>query len=413
MDKSMTSKWDTLYEVKAVALLSLGFGLVGLDRFMIFPMFPTIMHALHLSYSNLGEISGILSLTWGISAVFLGRLSDIIGRRKVVVGSILVFSLLVGISGLATGLFSLLLVRALMGFADGAYTPPSIIATLEASKPSRHGLNVGIQQMMLPLFGLALAPLIVTHLMQAVSWRWIFVMVTPFGLLVTLAAYFIIRPPAKLAHVEHSTIHDESNHKWLDLFGYKNVIHNMIGMLCWLMCLTVTTAFLPNYLMDYLHLSLISMGFVLSAIGFGATLGALVMPALSDRLGRKPVMIVSTIGAFLSLFLFMRSGAQPDRLFTFLLLTNFFNFALITLTVGPVSAESVPAKLMAAASGLVVCVGEWFGGGVAPVITGFVAQNYGIQHILYLALGGLAIGFVNCCLLKETAPVKLQAKLSA
>jgi MFS family permease len=70
----------------------------------------------------------------------------------------LAFSVLVGLSGLATGLGSLLVLRALMGFADGAYTPTSIVATLEASRPTRHGLNLGIQQMMLPLFGLGLAP---------------------------------------------------------------------------------------------------------------------------------------------------------------------------------------------------------------------------------------------------------------
>ena len=105
----------------------------------------------------------------------------------------MVFSLLVGLSGLATGLATLVLVRALMGLADGIYSSPSIVATLQASKPSRHGMNLGLQQMMLPLFGLALAPILVTQLLQAVSWRWIFVLVTPFGLLVAVAMARVLR----------------------------------------------------------------------------------------------------------------------------------------------------------------------------------------------------------------------------
>jgi MFS family permease len=400
--------WDTGYEIKAVTLLALGFGLVGLDRFMIQPMFPIMMKDLHLGYENLGEITGILSISWGISALFSGRISDIIGRRKVVLAAILVFSVLVGISGLASGLTTLLLLRAVMGVADGAYTPPSIVATLEASKPTRQGLNIGIEQMMLPLFGLALAPLIVTHLLVEVSWRWIFLMVTPFGLVIALLLYFVLRPPSELAHVEHTAVHDTSMHKWKDLFQYRNIIHNMIGMLCWLTCLTVTGALLPNYLIDYLHLNLPQMGFVMSAIGFGGAAGSVLMPMLSDRLGRKPVMLISTGGGAISLICFMQIGPSPALLFTFLLMTHFFNFSLITLTVGPLSAESVPEKLMAAASGLVICTGEVFGGGVAPIAAGFIAQWFGIQFILPVAVVGLIIGFLNSCMLRETAPICIQ-----
>ncbi len=408
MSANAMRNWDTAYEVKAVALLSLGFGLVGLDRYMILPMFPTIMKDLHLGYQNLGEITGILAITWGIAALFGGRLSDLIGRRRVVLSAIVVFSLLVGISGLAAGLGTLLLVRALMGLPDGAYTPPSIIATLEASKPSRHGFNLGIEQMMQPLFGLALAPILVTQLLQTVSWRWIFVMVTPFGLIVALLLYFVLRKPTEAEELAHTTVHDTSMHKWGDLFQYRNIIHNMIGMLCWLTCLVVTSAMLPSYLIDYLHLSVPQMGFVLSATGFGGSAGCVVMPAISDRIGRKPMMLISSAAALVSLIGFMQIGAHPLILFLLLLSTHFFTFAAITLTVGPISAESVPVKLMAAASGLVICTGEIFGGGIAPIVAGFVAENFGIQNILPLAVGGLAVGFVNSCFLRETAPLRLR-----
>jgi MFS family permease len=92
----------------------------------------------------------------------------------VLVGALVVFALLIGASGLAAGLGGLVAVRVVMGLADGAYTPTSIAATIEASAPHRHGLNIGIQQMMLPLCGLGLAPLLVAGLLRWVNWRWIF-----------------------------------------------------------------------------------------------------------------------------------------------------------------------------------------------------------------------------------------------
>ena len=77
-------------------------------------------------------------------------------------------------------------------------------------------------------------------------------------------------------------------------------------------------------------------------------------------------------------------------------------------TVGPISAESVPAKLMSTASGIVVGTGAIFGGGVAPVIAGYVAQHDGIQHILRLAADAFVVGLVVALSLKETTPAKLR-----
>jgi MFS family permease len=104
----------------------------------------------------------------------MGNAADQFGRRKVMVGSLIIFSLLIGSSGLASALAGLIVVRVIMGFADGAFTPPSISATIACSPARRHGRNVGIQQMTHIIFGLGFAPLIVAFLLHLISWRWIF-----------------------------------------------------------------------------------------------------------------------------------------------------------------------------------------------------------------------------------------------
>lgn len=404
MEYNTGSRWDTAYEWKAVALLSLGFGLVGIDRFMIMPLFPVMMTELHLDYQDLGHITGALAVAWGISAMFMGNLSDRLGHRKVVIPAIIVFSLLAGLSGLATGVGSLILIRAVMGFAEGAYTPASITATLDASRPTRHGRNIGIQQMALPLFGLGIAPILVTQLLKVLPWHWIFAVVSIPGLLLAWLMFKVLRDTRASSAARHTATHDVTVCRWTDVFRYRNIPLNIIGMLCWLTCLVVLSALFPSYLIDYLHLSMQQMGYVLSAIGLGGTFGTLVMPALSDKLGRKPVMIVSVVGAAVFLFLLMRTGANPALLFTCLTFTLLFVFSLITLTVGPLSAESVPATLMSTASGLVVGIGEVFGGGLAPAMAGYIAKHFGIQYIMHLGLGALAIGFVVALSLTETAP---------
>jgi MFS family permease len=406
---AIPTRWDIGYEWKAVTLLCLGFGLVGIDRFMIMPLFPVIARDLHLDYQDLGHITGVLAIAWGIAAIFMGNLSDRLGFRRIIIPAIVVFSLLAGLSGVATGVLSLMLIRAVMGLAEGAYTPASIVATIDASKPVRQGLNVGIQQTALPLFGLGIAPILVTQMLKVMPWHWIFAMVSIPGLLVAYLLHRTLRNPTPSTAAVHTSTHDASTHKWSDVFKYRNIPLNMIGMLCWLTNLVVLSALLPSYLIDFLHLSLEQMGLVLSAIGFGGTLGTLIMPGLSDRFGRKPIMIVSVLGAAAGLHVLMRTGAEPYQLFFSLFATLFFVFSLICLTVGPISAESVPATLMSTAAGIVIGTGEIFGGGIAPVIAGYVAQNFGIQYIMHLAAIALAIGLVVAVSLKETAPAKLGA----
>ncbi len=179
-------------EIRTVAVLSLGFGLVGIDRFLISTMYPVIARDLHLDYGDIGLITGALAIAWGIAALFMGNLSDRIGRRRVLSVSLVVFSLLIGASGLANGLMALIAVRVIMGFADGAYTPVSIAGTLDASPPQRRGLNIGIQQMMLPLFGLGLAPLFVAGVLRFMEWRLVFLIFVLPGLALAYAMWKII-----------------------------------------------------------------------------------------------------------------------------------------------------------------------------------------------------------------------------
>jgi predicted MFS family arabinose efflux permease len=396
-------------EFRAVTVLAFGFGLVGVDRFLISTLFPVIAKDLHLSYGDIGTITGALAIAWGTAALLFGNLSDHIGRRRVMVAALVVFSLLIGSSGLAEGLMGLILVRIVMGFADGAFTPASISATLEASPPARHGRNIGIQQMTLTLFGLGIAPLLVTALLHVINWRLIFsVFVIP-GLLIAWATFRII--PAR--HAEAAPVRRNAFADWRAVFSYSNVRVLMVLMLCWLTCLVTTSALMPNYLLDHLKLSFGEMGTIMSAIGLGSMAGTLILPWLSDGIGRKPVMLISTIGAGASLVALNALGPFVGPLFAALFMVHFFNNALITLTVGPLCAETVPPALMATASGVVIAVGEFFGGGLAPVIGGQVAERFGIDHVLWLPIAAMVLGFMLCTMLKETRPAAVRRAASA
>lgn len=399
-----TAKWDTAYEWRSILLLSLGFALVGFDRYLIFPMFPAIMVDLKLDYADLGKITGALAVTYGISAFVVGRLADRIGRKATMITAMAAFSLLVGFSGLAAGALSLVLIRALMGATEGAYASPSLVACMEASKPSRHGMSLGFYQMASPLVGLAIAPILVTQLIHVIDWRYVFLLAAPPGLVIAALLWRTIREPLKRV-IPAATAATGAGH-FGDLMKYSNVGLAAVGMLAWLNAVIMLTAFLPSYLVDLMKLPTATMGFVMSSVGFGAVFGSIGISALSDRLGRKPCALISVIAATASVIALSRTGADAGLLFLYLLMASAFLSGLISLTVGPITIESVPVHLRATATGTVIAVGELFGGGIAPVVGGYVANHFGIAAIFYQSIAGLIVGLVVCLLLHETAPAK-------
>jgi len=230
IDKS--SSWDTAYEWRAVTLLGIGFGLVGLDRWIIAPLFPFIARDLGLAEGEIGRLAGILGVLWGVFAIFSGRLSDRIGHRKVLIPAILLFSLMSGFSGVVHSLTALIVIRALMGAMEGTYCPTSFTAVAAASKPSRRGFNQGLQQSGFALLGLALGPLIATQLLNVVpSWRWVFWIVAIPGFIVGALLFFALREPrdTQAGALIGAT---GAGGSWTNVLKSPNIVICMIALLC-------------------------------------------------------------------------------------------------------------------------------------------------------------------------------------
>jgi MFS family permease len=405
-----TKSWDSTYEWKAVLILSLAFGLVGLDRFILPPLFPSIQKDLGLNYQDLGNLVGALGVAWGVSAVVIGGLSDRLGRRRVLVPAVVLFSLLSVFSGMVTGLISLLAMRAIMGAAEGAVAPTGVAVAVEASHPRRRGMNNGIFQCTIALFGSGIGPILATQLLRFTTWRSVFWLVGLPGLIVAAFMWFIIREPAAPAvQAPGNTAIGNPLSRFFSflakIFRHRNVPLSMASLLCAMTGIFVLSAVMPNYLVDYLKLSGTQMGFITSAIGFGGALGQFGLLTLSDYIGRRMATVLSFIIAAVFLWLFIHTGAANfPMLFGLLFVAAMFNFGALAILAGPIPAEAAPLGLMASVSGIVIGAGEIFGGGIAPHIAGAIAQSSGIQNTLYFALGGQIVGLFISLFLRETAP---------
>jgi predicted MFS family arabinose efflux permease len=379
-----------------VPVLAICFGLVGLDRFVINPLFPVIADDLGLGYQDIGLISAVLALTWGVAAILMGRLTDRVGVRRVLVPAILAFSVLVGLTGLATGLVGLLLIRGLLGLAEGTFVPGAIVATTRVSRPSRVGLNVGVLHMAAALFGLGLAPLLATQLLKVVpSWHWVFATVAIPGLIMTYVLYRSLPPETEASLTAPA---EGQARSWRAAMGRRPVLANAVAMACWLASVTTLGALLPSYLTDRLGLSLDQMGIVLSGLGLGGVLGMIVVPWLGDRQGHRAVAVIAIAIQIVVLGVFSLTPADVPRLFALSIVIGVTGAGVTAITVGPLTSRAVAGTLAATATGIVVGFGEIVGGALAPAAAGLLASDRGIAVVPLFAMGAAAIGLVALAL---------------
>jgi predicted MFS family arabinose efflux permease len=288
-----------------------------------------------------------------------------------------------------------------MGLAEGPVASTGVAVAVEASHPKRRGMNNGIFQCMISFMGNAIGPIIATQLLLITDWRHVFMLVGIPGLIMAAVMYFVVREPA------HQTADGAriARPGFGDLFQHRNVPLAMLTLMCAMGGIFVMGAMMPNYLTDYLHLSIQQMGIVTSAIGFGGAIGQFAMPTVSDFIGRKLATLVSYILAAVFTYLFAHTGAgNLSVLFWLLFFAALFNFSALAILAGPVAAEAAPIGMVASVAGLVIGAGEIFGGGVAPSIAGRIAATSGIEHVFTFTIASLILGFVIALFLKETAP---------
>ncbi|MDR2214780.1 MAG: MFS transporter [Nevskiaceae bacterium] len=409
---------DTSYEWKIILLLSITFGLVGLDRFIL-PVIlgspnSTMAGDLGLTPEDGGALAGYLGMAWGVSAFVMGYMADKLGRRAVLVPAVIVFSLMSVFSGMAASLTALVIFRVIMGIAEGPVASTGVAVAVEASKPERRGLNNGTFQCMISLFGMALGPFIATQLLENYSWHTVFMIVGGPGLVMAVLLWLVVREPSKLnTAATVGTAQPAANASFLDMFAHRNAKIAPITLICAMGGIFVIAAMLTAYLTAPvgagLGLDALTAGKVFTAVGLGGCIGQFAMPAISDFIGRKLATILSYLLAAVALYFFTQTGPESfGTLWTLLFFVSLFNFAALAILAGPVAAEAAPPGKLASMAGFVIFAGEFVGGGLAPIIASSIAKGqYGLKGALYFAATGLVIGFFVAMFLKETAPRKV------
>ncbi len=391
------------YEVRLVAILFFAWGTVFLDRMSQLYLAPYFAPEFHLNEQQIGTLASVLAITWAMSTFVFGALSDRFGRKPVLVPAVFAFSLLSWLSAVVHSYHQLLLVRALMGVAEGP-TWSIMTALIEESSPSnRRGRNIGIVVSAAALVGLSAAPVLTTQVAARWGWRSAFFLAGIPGLLMAVLIWTLVKEPAAELRegVEH---HRASFGEYFAILQYRNVWLCCIGaagFMTWLFDLNV---FAPLYITEVAHESATTAGFLLGASGLGSFFLGFLLPSLSDRVGRKPVLLLCGALASIVPLAYIVPGlyAHAWGLAAIVFIAN-TGQGIGSLMLVLVPTESVPAQFRATSIGVATMVGEIFGATAAPMLAGAVAEKHGLGVTMWMAAAGSGLVFLVALLLRETA----------
>jgi predicted MFS family arabinose efflux permease len=391
------------YQNRLVAILFFAWGTVFLDRMSQFYLAPYFALEFQLSHEQIGVLASVLAISWAFSTLVFGAWSDRIGRKKILIPAIFAFSALSWVTGVVRNYHELLLVRALMGIAEGPTW--SIITALieESSSKSRRGRNIGIVVSAAALVGLAAAPILTTQVAARFGWRWAFFVAGAPGLISAILIWLYVKEPQPESRGEvHG--HKIGFGDYLSILKYRNMWLCCIGAAGFMGWLFLENVFAPLYITEVAHQSATTAGFLLGATGLGSFFLGFLLPGLSDKWGRKPVLFfMAALCMFVPLELLIGPlYAHPWILAAILFATN-AGQGVPALIMVLVPTESVPPQFAATSIGLATLIGEVFGATVAPTVGGAMAQAHGLAAPLWMSAGGMALVFIVTLFLRETA----------
>ncbi|WP_320672140.1 MFS transporter [Patulibacter defluvii] len=171
----MDSKWWTLIAI------ALGVFMLLIDVTIVNVALPDIGSDLGSSFSDLEWVVNAYSLTLAASLLVAGSLADLIGRRRVFVGGLAVFTLASLGCGLANDPLLLNLLRGVQGIGGGMMFATSLALIAQAFHGKDRGVAFGVMGAVTGA-AVAVGPLVGGVLTDAFGWEWIFFVNLPIGL---------------------------------------------------------------------------------------------------------------------------------------------------------------------------------------------------------------------------------------
>jgi len=384
MTQSATDKAQMLRRgTWLVAFMWVAYFLNYCDRQAISAMYPVLQADLKLTDTQLGLLGSIFLWVYGFGCPLAGQLADKFSKRLLVVLSLVIWSLVTGLTGLAASAVVLLTLRAAMGISESLYMPAAISLTANAHAPERRSRAVAALTTA-QVAGTVGGAWFGGWMAHQGQWRQAFFYLGAVGVLYAIPYYWFLRRINEEQAVE--TKRAIAGLAVSELFKVPTYIVLCIVFPSFLFGLWMLYAWLPNFLFEKFSLSLKDAGFTASIYLQTATLvGLLGGGVLADRLflrtrAARLWLLTTTLVCCAPCLFFI--GNSATLLATCVAAAGFGLFSGFLMgNIFPAAFEVVPADTRASAVGFL----NFFGAivsGFAPLVGGMWKNSVGIEKLL-------------------------------
>ncbi|HEX6413137.1 MAG TPA: MFS transporter [Burkholderiales bacterium] len=368
-------------------LITIGHGLTHWYPATFYLLLPLIGTELGLSYSQIGLIMTCQYIASAVANVPGGVLVDTVGRK----GLLMAVSLFwIGFPYLLIGFthsyLMLLACVSLVGFGNSLWHPTAI-PTLARRYPERKGLVLSIHGMGGNV-GDAVAPVIIGSALAWFTWREVVVLNVMPGLVVAALLFALLGTLRLAARKQETQSVGEYFAGLRELFRSRALVLLSTGSAFRTMTQSALLTFLPVYLANDMGYSPFWVGaclFALQAAGFAASP---IAGHLSDRLGRKQILVGSMAATALVLVAMAFAGGSP--LFVALVaVLGFFLYATRPV-IQAWMLEATPKNMAGSSIGLLFGA-QAIGAALGPLAGGMVADRYGLLAAFYFLAATIVV----------------------
>lgn len=388
-------------------VLSVVYGLAGLDRIAIGLLADPIKHELGLSDAQLGIITGLaFTLFYVTLALPIGRYADRANRKNVIIVSILLFSLATALCGLAVGFFSLLLARLLVGIGEAGPLPASISIISSSFQPKLRPFAIAVHSAG-GLLGVGLALIAIAMLADAVSWREILYLSGALGVLVCMLVAIVVKEPAREARqLPHASLLSVMS----DLARNPSYRWMSVGMGFSIMIFGSATSWIPSMLTrSFGYERSETTLFMALGVGLGGAAGSVLVGYLTTLIrkggGVRPLLLAAFVNVAIGIGFMAAFAFSPRPEALALLIVALMLAAAPIPTLMALVQELVPPERRAITTAITVLIGNAIGYGLGPVLTGLLSDwllpqlgKDSVRLALGIVIGGAAMAAAVCCI---------------
>jgi EmrB/QacA subfamily drug resistance transporter len=418
---------------KALAVVCAAFFMTVLDVSIVNVALPSIGKDLHFSESNLQWVITAYAITFGGFLLLGGRAADLLGRRRVFLAGVIIFTVASFLCGLAWSEGVLISARALQGFGAAIIPAALSIVTTTFEEGAERNKALGIWGAM-GGSGAAVGVLAGGVLTKYLGWEWIFFVNVPVGVVAFLLAPRFVRESrgerttspdiagaisvtASIALLVYA-VSEAPNHGWGSGWTISRLIAAAVLFVAFLViesrakdplmpfsifrirtiaganvCSAILGAvtfanffILTLYVQQVLGYSALKTGLTFAATALTAVLWAGVSQALVTKIGPKTVLILGFVAFIVAMFLYAQipsDGSYVGNLLPGYLVVG-FALAFTFIPVSIAALAGVSHHEAGLASGLYNTTNQ-VGGAIGVA----VASSVAISHFKHLVASGV------------------------